>query len=55
MWKNLASVMEGEIVRLEPLARGHEKELFTAARDERVWRWMPYDPSGSRESFRAWL
>jgi N-acetyltransferase len=55
MWKNLSSVMEGEIVRLEPLARRHEKGLFTAARDERVWRWMPYDPSGSRESFRAWL
>ena len=55
MWKNLSSVMEGEIVRLEPLKRGHEKELFTAARDERIWRWMPYDPSGSRESFRAWL
>jgi N-acetyltransferase len=55
MWENLASVMEGEIVRLEPLTRGHEKELFTAAGDERVWRWMPYDPSGSRESFRAWL
>jgi N-acetyltransferase len=55
MWKNLASVMEGEIVRLEPLARRHEKGLFTAARDERVWRWMPYDPSGSRESFHAWL
>ena len=55
MWKNLASVLEGEIVRLEPLTRGHEKALFTAARDERVWRWMPYDPSGSRESFHAWL
>ena len=55
MWKNLSSVMEGEIVRLEPLARGHEEGLFTAARDERIWRWMPYDPSGSRESFHAWL
>jgi N-acetyltransferase len=55
MWKNLASVMEGKIVRLEPLANRHEQELFEAAQDERVWRWMPYDPSGSREGFRAWL
>jgi N-acetyltransferase len=55
MWKNLASVMEGKIVRLEPLANRHEQELFEAAQDERVWRWMPHDPSGSRESFRAWL
>jgi RimJ/RimL family protein N-acetyltransferase len=55
MWENLASVMEGEIVRLEPLARRHEKGLFEVAQDERVWRWMPYDAGGSRESFGAWL
>jgi N-acetyltransferase len=55
MWKNLASVLEGDIVRLEPLARPHEKGLFEAAQDERLWRWMPYDPSGSRERFHAWL
>jgi N-acetyltransferase len=55
MWKYLASVLEGKIVRLEPLKHRHEEGLFEAAQDERVWRWMPYDPSGSRESFRAWL
>jgi N-acetyltransferase len=55
MWKNLASVLEGDIVRLEPLARPHEKGLFEAAQGERLWRWMPYDPSGSRERFHAWL
>ena len=55
MWKNLASVLEGKIVRLEPLARRHETGLFEAARDERVWRWMPYDAGGSRQRFHAWL
>jgi RimJ/RimL family protein N-acetyltransferase len=55
MWKNLASVLEGKIVRLEPLARRHEKGLFEAARDERVWRWMLYDAGGSRQRFHAWL
>ncbi|HET6658793.1 MAG TPA: GNAT family protein [Rubrobacter sp.] len=55
MWKNLVSVLEGEIVRLEPLARRHEKELFEAALDERIWRWMPYDAGGSCERFQAWL
>ena len=55
MWKNLASVLEGKIVRLEPLDRGHEGGLFEAARDERIWRWMPYDASESRERFHAWL
>jgi N-acetyltransferase len=55
MWKNLARVLEGKIVRLEPLARRHEEGLFVAARDERVWRWMPYDASESYECFHAWL
>ncbi len=55
MWKNLASVLEGKIVRLEPLARRHEKGLLEAAQDERIWRWMPYDASESDESFHAWL
>ena len=55
MWNNLASVLEGKIVRLEPLQRRHEQGLFEAAQDERIWRWMPYDASASRESFHAWL
>ena len=55
MWKNLARVLEGDIVRLEPLARRHEERLFEAAHDERVWRWMHYNAGGSRERFHAWL
>jgi N-acetyltransferase len=55
MWENLASVLEGRVVRLEPLARHHEQDLFEAAQDERIWRWMPYDASASPETFHAWL
>lgn len=55
MWKNLTSVLEGGIVRLEPLSRGHEQGLFEVARDERIWRWMPYDASKTSETFHAWL
>jgi RimJ/RimL family protein N-acetyltransferase len=55
MWKNLESVLEGRVVRLEPLARRHEQGLFVAAQDERIWRWMPYDASASPETFHAWL
>ncbi len=55
MWENLSSVLEGEVVRLEPLARRHERGLFEVAGDERIWRWMPYDPSESPETFHAWL
>ncbi|CAN5679162.1 GNAT family protein [soil metagenome] len=55
MWENLRSVLEGKVVRLEPLARRHERGLFEVAGDARIWRWMPYDPSESSEMFHAWL
>jgi RimJ/RimL family protein N-acetyltransferase len=55
MWENLMSVLEGEVVRLEPLARRHEQGLFEVAGDERIWRWMPYYASESPEIFHAWL
>src|SRR5919107_1925616 len=55
MWEDLTGVLEGKVVRLEPLARRHEEGLFEAARDERIWRWMPYDASESREVFHARL
>src|SRR5215213_11177391 len=55
MWENLASMLEGRVVRLEPLAWRHEKGLFEAAGDERIWRWMPYDASQSAGTFHAWL
>lgn len=62
VWKNLTSVLEGEIVRLEPLARRHEQGLFEAARDERIWRWIPFPagdgsrfPAASSETFHLWF
>jgi RimJ/RimL family protein N-acetyltransferase len=55
MWKDLTSVLEGKVVRLEPLARRHEEGLFGAAQDKRIWRWMPYDASESAGTFHAWL
>ncbi len=55
MWKNLASVLEGKVVRLEPLATLHERGLFEAAGEARIWRWMPHDAGGSRETFHEWF
>ena len=55
MGENLTRVLEGETVRLEPLARRHEEGLFRAALDERIWRWMPGNPTESRETFRRWI
>jgi len=55
MWEGLTGVLEGRVVRLEPLGLGHEEGPFEAAQDERVWRWMHYDAGESREMFHAWL
>ena len=55
MWKNLTKVLEGEVVRLEPLAWRHEAGLLEVAQDARVWRWMTHDASESPETFHAWL
>lgn len=62
VWEGLARVLEGGIVRLEPLDRRHEEGLFEAAQDERIWAWMPFDvgdgsyyPAASRGAFRKWM
>ena len=55
MWENLTEVLEGGIVRLEPLAKRHEDGLFEAARDERIWAWMQYGTTRGREEFGSWI
>jgi RimJ/RimL family protein N-acetyltransferase len=55
MWENLTGVLEGEVVRLEPLAWRHEEGLFRAAGDGEIWRWMQYGASTGREPFRRWI
>ena len=55
MREGLAMVLEGSVVRLEPLEGRHEEGLFDAARDPEVWRWLPYDASQGRVAFRGWF
>ena len=54
-WPDLSVVLEGEVVRLEPLEMRHEEGLYEAARDERVWRWLPEYAARDRDTFRRWL
>jgi hypothetical protein len=55
VWDGLTTVLEGSVVRLEPLASRHERGLYEVARGPRIWRWLPYDASGSCEAFGAWF
>ena len=43
--------LEGRIVRLEPLSERHDDGLWQAARDPRIWQFMPRDAAASREAF----
>ena len=47
--------LEGQIVRLEPLAPRHADDLYEASRDPRIWRWLPIVQPGTREEWQAWM
>ena len=53
--EQLRVVLEGRLVRLEPLEPRHEEALYEAGRDEEVWRWMRVRGDESPEAFRGWL
>ncbi|MHB1242293.1 MAG: GNAT family N-acetyltransferase [Gaiellaceae bacterium] len=48
-------VLEGELVRLEPMTLGHEDGLWEASRDERTWRWLSVHQPRTREELRAYV
>ena len=50
-----AALLEGELVRLEPLAPGHEHGLWEASRDPRTWRWLSVEQPQTRAELRAYL
>jgi N-acetyltransferase len=61
MWENVARRLEGSLVVLEPLEPRHEQGLFEAARDPRIWQYLPFDaggtdnPSETRAAFGSWF
>jgi N-acetyltransferase len=49
------TVLEGRIVRLEPLSPAHEDTLWEASRDERTWRWLSIVQPQTGEEWSAWM
>ena len=47
--------LEGHGVRIEPLGLEHAEDLYAAAQDPDIWRYMPADPSRSLEAIRGWI
>ena len=54
-WEGLAKRLEGRLVVLEPLVAAHESELYAAAQNPDVWRWMSYNAVESAERFHGWF
>ena len=52
MWS--VPTLEGELVRLEPIALEHVDGLWEASRDERAWQFMSILQPASREEMRAY-
>jgi N-acetyltransferase len=48
-------VLEGELVRLEPMSPEHEDGLWEASRDERTWRWLSVLQPQTREELNAYV
>jgi RimJ/RimL family protein N-acetyltransferase len=57
MWDadQLQPTLRGELVALEPLHERHREQLWEAAADSEIWRWMPFNASASRENYDRWF
>lgn len=48
-------MLEGELVRLEPMEPRHEDGLWEASRDARTWRWLAVHQPATREELHAYV
>jgi RimJ/RimL family protein N-acetyltransferase len=48
-------VLEGRVVRLEPLVDRHVDGLWDASRDPRTWRWLSDVQPATREEWDSWI
>ena len=51
----VGTVLEGRIVRLEPLSPEHEEGLWLASRDEPTWRWLSIVQPKTRAEWSHWM
>lgn len=52
---NTPVILEGKYARLEPLTLAHADDLFRAAQDEEIWRYMPAPTPSAVDDVRAWM
>lgn len=49
------AVLEGGVIRLEPLNEAHVPELFVVGNDETIWRYMRYGSMRAEADMRQWV
>ena len=49
------ATLEGRIVRLEPLVREHEEDLWRASRDARTWQWLNIVQPQTRDDWSLYV
>ena len=49
------TVLEGRLVRLEPLSPEHEEGLWLASRDPETWRWLSVVQPKTPEEWSRWM
>jgi RimJ/RimL family protein N-acetyltransferase len=50
-----APILQGELVRLEPLTPAHEDGLWDASRDPETWRWLSVLQPRTREELHEYV
>jgi RimJ/RimL family protein N-acetyltransferase len=50
-----APALEGDVIRLEPLAQAHLDGLWEASGDPRIWRWLPILQPSTHAEMADWL
>ncbi|MDQ3122936.1 MAG: GNAT family N-acetyltransferase, partial [Actinomycetota bacterium] len=48
-------VLEGRIVRLEPLSLEHEEALWEASREPETWRWLSVSQPKTGDEWQTWI
>lgn len=54
-WEGASARLEGRLVVVEPLGPEHEHDLWEAARDPEVWRWLSITAPADPAAFHGWI
>jgi hypothetical protein len=55
IWPPPERILEGQLVRLEPLVEGHREPLRSVALHPEVWQWIDRRVTETDEGFDQWF